>query len=118
MKTLILILLSLIIISIAYVMVIDAQAQDCPGHSCDPLPPQSEGCEHAAPGQNPHCDDPPGDDDDCDDGEDCPDPTPDPEDQPTPEPKPEPERMNKYYIPIAISKPEWKDFPWFGPVER
>ena len=90
MKLFILILLSLIIISVAYVMVIDAQAQDCPGQSCDPLPPKSEGCENSAPGQNPHCDDHP-----------KPVDTPDPEDQPTPTPEPE-RTTREYYLPVLI----------------
>jgi len=28
---------------------------ECSGDSCEPLPTESEGCEHSAPGQNPHC---------------------------------------------------------------
>lgn len=31
------------------------QATPCPGNSCEPLPTQSQGCEHSAPGKNPHC---------------------------------------------------------------
>ena len=92
MKLALLILLVIFLLIPLAIVVITAQAQDCPGQSCDSLPPQSEGCENSAPGQNPHCDDHP-----------KPVDTPDPEDQPTPEPKPEPERTTReYYLPVLI----------------
>lgn len=35
-----------------------ATETSCPGNSCQPLPTKSQGCEHSAPGKNPHCNTP------------------------------------------------------------